>query len=223
MLKYRKELLEFVKKFIKICNQENIWYSLDASTLKGAIKHSGFIPWEEHFDVMITLNDYKKLKRLYPQHIIDSSIDRRHKKLSVSFVENITNWLKPQPFVSMRVLIPSTTKKIKKFSSIIFRIKNIFYLRFDNIKHAIDDLYDKDNYEGFYLLEKRKKFDSKNWIQTISMITQEKNFSGIKVNVIKEYDQILKYWYGNNYLKKDLVPSIWYKHISPSLKERKKE
>ena len=63
-----KGLLELLKVFKKICDEENIWYSLAFGTVLGAVRHKGFIPWDSDADVCIKLDDVDKFRRAFEKH-----------------------------------------------------------------------------------------------------------------------------------------------------------
>lgn len=52
--------LELLVKFDSICKENNLRYSLGGGTLLGAIRHKGFIPWDDDVDVMLPRPDYEK-------------------------------------------------------------------------------------------------------------------------------------------------------------------
>ena len=63
--KEQKQLQVLMLEFVdKICRKNNIKYSAIGGTLIGAIRHKGFIPWDDDIDIILTKNNYDKLKRI---------------------------------------------------------------------------------------------------------------------------------------------------------------
>jgi lipopolysaccharide cholinephosphotransferase len=56
-----QELLDIVTG---LCREHNLRYWLDGGTLLGAVRHGGFIPWDDDVDVCLPLADYRKLLAL---------------------------------------------------------------------------------------------------------------------------------------------------------------
>ena len=53
--------LELMKKLHDICEKIDVRYFLAYGTLIGAVRHEGFIPWDDDLDIMMSREDYNKL------------------------------------------------------------------------------------------------------------------------------------------------------------------
>lgn len=64
MLLKQKGSLLLLKRFINICEQRKLRYWVSYGALLGAVRHSGFIPWDDDIDVCMPRKDYEELLRV---------------------------------------------------------------------------------------------------------------------------------------------------------------
>lgn len=61
--------LDLLLEFRRVCDLFGLRYYLTAGTLLGAVRHKGFIPWDDDIDVAMPRSDYDKLARLASQYV----------------------------------------------------------------------------------------------------------------------------------------------------------
>ena len=60
-LKLKTILLEMYKDILSICNEIGVTCMLSGGSCLGAVRHKGFIPWDDDMDLMMLRDDYEKL------------------------------------------------------------------------------------------------------------------------------------------------------------------
>ena len=66
--KQQLRMLEILLYIDKVCKENNINYWLSSGTLLGAVRHGGFIPWDDDLDIEMMREDYVKFVKLFPNN-----------------------------------------------------------------------------------------------------------------------------------------------------------
>jgi lipopolysaccharide cholinephosphotransferase len=148
--------LEILKEIHRICKKNDIKYYLIGGTLLGAVRHGGFIPWDDDIDIALPRKDYEKFcsvceDELAPIYQIrniktDKGFWLNYSKIekkNTIFVECGGTTITPKPgiFVDIFVLdkVPSENGFIKRIVTrlVKYTTAEIYYRQLNNSKRNI--------------------------------------------------------------------------------------
>ena len=141
----KKSLLDTMVYFHELCDKNKLRYYLVGGTLLGAVRHKGFIPWDDDLDVIMPREDYIKLltltKEVSPPFRIrnahnDKSYIYAFSKLSNERVKVKEIYFKPfESGVWIDIFCLGKTFNSKKMQSMHFFIMRFFKIMFI-LKHG---------------------------------------------------------------------------------------
>lgn len=94
----KKIMLDILKDAAKFCDDNNIRYYLAYGTLLGAVRHKGYIPWDDDIDICMPRPDYKRFIELYDK--------KGNKNYKICSIYNTPNYNR----VCSRLYDPKTIK-----------------------------------------------------------------------------------------------------------------
>lgn len=90
--KFKVLYIELLKFIDNVCKKHNIDYWLGYGTLLGAVRHGGFIPWDDDIDLVLLRSDYNKLIEVLPKEM--SKYDLNNDCGITLLLENQKNYFK---------------------------------------------------------------------------------------------------------------------------------
>ena len=106
--KLQEAELKIFKEFVRICDEQNLKYFIWGGSFLGAIRHKGFIPWDDDIDVAMPRPDFEKFLKIAPSILPEDMYVSTYKrgKEHITLVAQIFN--KKKEFV-----LNNATKKVE--------------------------------------------------------------------------------------------------------------
>lgn len=213
---YQLATLAMLLDFDKICKDKNIHYWLDFGSLMGAIRHKGFIPWDDDIDLGIFREDYKKIFDIVNNNTINPDIYAefysgifikiKHKKCDDIFLDLFpvdeygeTTSTKKQLKETKKIkkIVAKLLKELKKYSTnSSYRQKIIEKYRKECV--LINELpEDRTKMQYIWGIEFPHKW--KNWFTNYDVYFPFKtiNFEGFEFPCMNKPEEYLEKIYGN--------------------------
>ena len=103
----QKEELRIFKEFIKICKDNGLTYYIWGGSFLGAVRHHGFIPWDDDIDVSMPRPDFEKFLEIAPGQLPDDMYVSTYKRKDhVTLVAQVFNKDK-------RFVLNNATRKVR--------------------------------------------------------------------------------------------------------------
>ncbi len=100
--KIHNEIIEIMDYIDEVCQKNQLKYFLTGGTLLGAIRHSGFIPWDDDLDIEMPRSDYEKLLMLVQQDdkykVLSYDIDSRYPRFFAKITKAETKFIEEETY-----------------------------------------------------------------------------------------------------------------------------
>ena len=185
------ELLRFVDN---VCNKYEIDYWLDCGTLLGAVRHGGFIPWDDDIDLGIMRDDYNKLIEVLPKEISKYEYLKQECGLSLlreNKENNFKDFKSVYDFEDPKGLLDEAKFLFLQFAWLKPYIKVDFFPKDYVLEEKLD--YFKKNYLSTkYELNKKVKQGNENFDEYMQLKNKKIGFSSEKAKYITDSLDVLQ-------------------------------
>lgn len=210
----RRIQLEILKETAKICKENNLMCFLGGGTLLGAVRHKGYIPWDDDIDVMMPRKDYEKLLEIFDKN------NRKEEYKLLSYKNTKGYYYAFNKVVDVRTkIIEDNYKEIENYG-IYIDIFPIDYLPDDDkkIKKIFKKYRIKNNLTNIYQTKDLSK-DARNKVRLIlkKMIAPIIRNEKVMKKILKQMDEMLiKYnntskvaCVSGKYAEKEVMPATY--------------
>lgn len=152
--KIQLKILEVLLEIDRICIKHNIRYYLAYGTTIGAIRHKGFIPWDDDADIHMFKNDYQKFKEICKEELDgnyflqDEETDKGYKMFlpkvrmnNTAFVQECTKDWDMHHGIYVDIFILDKCPNNKKIQELNIKIRK-------NTECTKRGIYNKENTKG---------------------------------------------------------------------------
>ncbi len=225
-LQVQRQLLELLRHFDTLCVKNGIEYSLSSGSLLGAVRHGGFIPWDDDVDVTVKRKDFEALLAAAgndPEVCMSRILWLDRFRFSSDAGKDIAPTI--DVFIWDNVPEPAVLRSLKYFSIVLCQglfkdrpspripwYKRVFMWPFTLIGRMIPynrkvKLYDKLSKKGNRHITRfyggyHDQFHALKFKYPVSLMksTERMMFESIDVSVMTEWDAYLKIIFGPDYM-----------------------
>lgn len=186
MKRYWAASIETLEEIDKVCKRNNITWYADWGTLLGAVRHGGFIPWDDDIDIAMKRADYERFLKVAQEELPEHYIvrDSNSEQYWIDNAASVLNW-DEETYVELE------KERLIKYHGCPFRISiDVFPLDYMYRNKQQEKIRDDLLMDIWYVIAAiDKKMETRQIIQGIKNI---ENFAQIKLPDLTEDNQELK-------------------------------
>lgn len=194
----QQSLLNMAKIIDDICRKNDIQYWIDGGTTLGAVRHGGFIPWDDDVDMCFLVDDFKKMRQILKEEIIAKHSQyilyndhRPFKHYTEYFADTsvVRNGFYPLKIDLLMIkALPNTPESIRLDQKIVNSLK-FYYNKSDQLNFDDTEFVKQHFKKGDFLFKRERFVDF--FIKYIE-----------RLNVVKE-DYLFCYPYNDFYVSRE--------------------
>ena len=140
--KKQRIILDILTDIDEFCREQDIPYSISSGTLLGAVRHGGFIPWDDDADMFMLRDDFERFTKLYKNrkyHLLYNTVNddeffkEGYAKVSDPNTFMIDKNAKKKCGVNVDIFpldyVPSNEKERKRYMKRVKRLHNRLHHR----------------------------------------------------------------------------------------------